>query len=89
MVSSLLVLPAGLASVTPGVGFAEALAMVFGLFVYGFLANVCSTLGWIVDTMSHRGKPGMRCYFFHLCHFFAGRVGCCRLAYDCYHSLQT
>jgi len=71
VVSWLLVLIAGWAAVKPGVDFEEPLAKIFVPFAYGFLANVCDTLGWIVDTASHRGKPrrfkdfiarAVRCY---------------------------
>jgi hypothetical protein len=56
------VLIAGLAAVKPGVDFEEPLAMIFAPFLYGFLANVCYTRGWIADTASHRGKPRLRLY---------------------------
>jgi hypothetical protein len=58
----LLVGTAGAAAVKPGVDFEEPIAMFIGPFVYGFLANVCHTLGWIVDTASYRGKPRMQLY---------------------------
>ena len=29
---------------------------------YGFLANVCYTLGWIIGTFSYRGMPRTRLY---------------------------
>jgi hypothetical protein len=48
---------AGSAAVKPGVDFEEPLAMIFGPFVYAFMANVCYTLGWLVDTLSFRGAP--------------------------------
>jgi hypothetical protein len=57
-----LVLIVGSAAVKPGVDFEEPLAMIFGPFVYGFLANICYTLGWIVDTASYRGMPRTRLY---------------------------
>jgi hypothetical protein len=45
-----LVLVAGSAAVKPGVDFEEPIAMILGPFIYAFFANVCYTLGWIVDT---------------------------------------
>jgi len=50
------------AAVKPGVDFEEPIAMIIGPFVYGFLANICYTLGWIVDTVSYRGIPRTRLY---------------------------
>jgi hypothetical protein len=58
----LLVLIAGSAAVKPGVDFEEPVAMIIGPFVYGLLANICYTLGWIVDTVSYRGMPRTRLY---------------------------
>jgi hypothetical protein len=53
---------AGSAAVKPGVDFEEPLAMIFGPFIYGFLANVCYTFGWFVDTVAFRGAPRTRLY---------------------------
>jgi hypothetical protein len=61
-VTWLLVIIAGSAAVKPGVDFEEPLAMIFGPFVYGFVANICFTFGWIVDTLSYRGMPRTRLY---------------------------
>lgn len=55
--SWLLVLIAGSAAVEPGVDFEEPVAMTFGPFVFILFANVCYTLGWIVDTLSYNGSP--------------------------------
>jgi hypothetical protein len=52
-----LVLIAGNAAVQPGVDFEEPLAMIIGPFLYGIMANVCYTLGWIVDVLAYRGSP--------------------------------
>jgi hypothetical protein len=57
VVTWLLVAVAGSAAVKPGVDFEEPIAMIFGPFAFGFLANVCYTFGWIVDTLSYRGMP--------------------------------
>lgn len=48
---------AGSAAVQPGVDFEEPLAMIFGPFIYGIMANLCYTLGWIVDITAYRGSP--------------------------------
>jgi hypothetical protein len=57
VVTWLLVAIAGSAAVKPGVDFEEPFAMIFGPIVFGFFANVCYTLGWIVDTLLYRGTP--------------------------------
>jgi hypothetical protein len=61
-VTWLLVFIAGSAAVKTGVDFEEPIAMLIGPFIYGFLANVCYTFGWIVDTVSYRGMPRTRLY---------------------------
>lgn len=61
-VTWLLVLVAGSAAVKPGVDFEEPIAMLIGPFIYGFLANICYTLGWLVDTISYQGTPRIRLY---------------------------
>jgi hypothetical protein len=61
-VAWLLVLIAGSAAVKPGVDFEEPIAMFIGPFVYGLLANICYTLGWVVDTISYTGMPRTRLY---------------------------
>jgi hypothetical protein len=61
-VSWLLALVAGSAVVKPGIDFEEPIAMLIGPFIYGFLANACYTLGWIVDTISYDGTPRARLY---------------------------
>jgi hypothetical protein len=60
--SWILVLLAGSAAVKPGVDFEEPLAMLFGPFVYGVLANVCYTFAWMVDTIFYFGSPRTRLY---------------------------
>jgi hypothetical protein len=61
-VSWVLVLVAGSAAAKPGVDFEEPIAMLLGPIIYGLLANVCYTLGWIVDTISYEGTPRTRLY---------------------------
>jgi hypothetical protein len=61
-VTWLLVLVAGSAAVKTGVDFEEPIAMLIGPLIYGFLANVCYTFGWVVDTVSYRGTPRTRLY---------------------------
>jgi hypothetical protein len=62
IVTWLLVMFAGSAAVKPGEDFEEPIAMLFGPFVYAALANVCYTLGWVVDTILYRGTPRTRLY---------------------------
>jgi hypothetical protein len=57
LVTWFLVLIAGSAAVKPGVDFEEPIAMIFGPFVYALMANLCYTLGWVVDTVQFRGSP--------------------------------
>jgi hypothetical protein len=61
-VTWLIVVVAGSAAVKPGVDFEEPIAMIIGPFVFGLLANICYTLGWVVDTLSCRGMPRIRLY---------------------------
>lgn len=61
-VTWLLVLVAGSAAVKPGIDFEEPIAMLIGTVIYGFLANICYTLGWLVDTISYQGTPRIRLY---------------------------
>jgi len=58
----LLVLIAGSAAVKPGVDFEEPIVMIIGPLVYAFLANLCYTLGWLVDTIAFRGTPRTQLY---------------------------
>lgn len=60
LASWVLVLIAGSAAVEPGVDFEEPMGMLVGPFIYAFLANICYTLGWIVDTVFYRGIPRKR-----------------------------
>ena len=62
VVTWLLVMIAGSAAVKPGEDFEEPLEMIFGPFVYAFLANVCYTLGWITDTVSSQSRPRVGLY---------------------------
>lgn len=61
-VTWLLVRVSGSAAVKPGVDFEEPIAMLIGPFIYGFFANICYTLGWLVDTISYQGTPRIRLY---------------------------
>jgi hypothetical protein len=62
VITWLLVLVAGSAAVKPGVDFEEPIAMIFGPVIYALFANLCYTLGWIVDTVAYRGTPRTRLY---------------------------
>lgn len=53
----LLVLFAGSAAVKPGVDFEEPLGMLVGPFVYGFMANLCYTLGSVIDIAIYQRSP--------------------------------
>lgn len=57
VVTWLLVLIAGSAAVKPGVDFEEPIAMIFGPFIYGLMANICYTFGSIFDIVLYRGSP--------------------------------
>ncbi|HTQ95844.1 MAG TPA: hypothetical protein VMH89_03510 [Candidatus Acidoferrum sp.] len=61
-VTWLLVSVVGSFAVKPGVDFEEPAAMLIGPFIYAFLANICYTFGWIVDTISYHGVPRTRLY---------------------------
>jgi hypothetical protein len=62
LVTWFLVLIAGSAAVKPGVDFEEPIAMIFGPFAYAFMANLCYTLVWLVDTVQFRGSPRTKLY---------------------------
>ena len=48
---------AGSAAVKPGVDFEEPIAMITGPFLYAIAANVCYTLGSLVDFIRNAGVP--------------------------------
>jgi hypothetical protein len=48
---------AGSAAVKPGVDFEEPIAMIMGQFFYAIAANVCYTLGSLVDFIRNAGVP--------------------------------
>jgi hypothetical protein len=60
--SWLLVMIAGSAAVKPGEDFEEPFGMLFGPVIYVAIANVCYTLGWVVDTILYNGRPRTRLY---------------------------
>jgi hypothetical protein len=53
----LLVEIVGSAAVKPGVDFEEPIIMIIGPVFYGVMANLCYTLGWILDVTAHRSGP--------------------------------
>lgn len=57
VVSWLLVLIAGSAAVKEGEDFIEPLALFSGPVLYGIMANICYTFGWIFDLASRRSMP--------------------------------
>ena len=60
--SLLLVLTAGSAAVKPGEDFEEPFAIISGTAIYVAMANLCYTLGWVVDTIWYNGNPRKRLY---------------------------
>lgn len=61
-VSLLLIMTAGSAAVKLGEDFEEPLAIIVGTVIYVAMANVCYTLGWVVDTVWYNGNPRKRLY---------------------------
>jgi hypothetical protein len=61
-ISWLLVMIAGSAAVKPGEDFEEPIGMLFGPVIYVAIANVCYTLGWVVDAILYNGRPRTRLY---------------------------
>jgi hypothetical protein len=57
-----LVLCVGSLAVKPGVDFEEPIMMIIGPIIYGMLANLCYSFGWIVDTGFYRGCPRTKLY---------------------------
>jgi hypothetical protein len=64
--SIVLVLVAGSAAVKPGVDFEEPIGLIFGPIVFGIMANVCYTAGWIVDISLYRAVPRYKLFQFGL-----------------------
>jgi hypothetical protein len=62
IVSWLLVLVAGSATVKRGADFEEPLAMLFVPVLYAIAANIGYTGGWIVDTLAFQGGPRVGLY---------------------------
>lgn len=56
-VTWLLVLVVGSLAVKPGVDFEEPIMMIVGPIIYGVVANICFSFGWIVDAMVYLGRP--------------------------------
>ena len=62
IVTWLLVECVGSLAVKPGVDFEEPILMIIGPIFYCLFANLCYSLGWIVDTRFYRGLPRVRLY---------------------------
>jgi len=62
VVTWFLVLFVGSLAVKPGEDFEEPFMMIIGPIIYGIFANLCFSLGWIVDTISYRGRPRILLY---------------------------
>jgi hypothetical protein len=60
--SLILVMCVGSAAVKPGVDFVEPLAILSSTALYLAIANVCYTLGWVVDTTFYNGRPCVPLY---------------------------
>lgn len=63
------VMIAGSAAVKPGEDFEEPLAMIIGPFVYAFFANLCYSLGPILDLTFFKATPRVK--FFKIGLFFS------------------
>ncbi|HKT23742.1 MAG TPA: hypothetical protein VJR04_04025 [Terriglobales bacterium] len=50
-------------AVKPGVDFEEPLGLLIGPFFWAFMANVCYTSGWVLDTTVYEGCPPSRKLF--------------------------
>jgi hypothetical protein len=61
-VSLVLVIVAGSAAVKPGEDFGEPWGIIIGTAIYLGMANICYTLGWVVDTVWYNGNPRERLY---------------------------
>jgi hypothetical protein len=57
VVTWFLVLCVGSLAVKPGVDFEEPFMMIIGPPIYAAFANLCYSLGWVVDTTFYRGHP--------------------------------
>jgi hypothetical protein len=57
LISCVLVWFAGSAAVKPGEDFVEPLAMIVGPPIYLILANLCYSLGPLLDDVAYRGSP--------------------------------
>jgi len=62
VVTWLLVLCVGPLAVKPGVDFEEPFMMIIGPPIYALFANLCYSLGWVVDIWSYRGHPRIVLY---------------------------
>ena len=60
--SWLLTMTSGSAAVKPGEDFEEPFAMLSGSVIFVAMANICYTLGWVVDTVLYNGRPRKRLY---------------------------
>ena len=57
VISLLLVIFVGSLAVKSGEDFEEPFMMIIGPIIYGIVANLCYSLGWIADTVFYRGHP--------------------------------
>ena len=64
--SWVLVLVAGSQAVKPGEDFEEPIMMIIGPFIYAVMANICYTLGPLLDVTLYRSRPRVRLFKFGL-----------------------
>jgi hypothetical protein len=57
VITWVLVLCVGSLAVKPCVEFEEPFMMIIGLIIYGIFANLCYSLGWVLDITIYRGRP--------------------------------
>ncbi len=52
----------GSMAVKPGVDFEEPLGLIAGPFFWAFMANLCYTSGWMLDTTLYKGVPSRKLF---------------------------
>jgi len=62
LISIVLVLVAGSAAVKTCADFEEPLGLIVGPIVFGVMANLFYTIGWIVDIIAYRGTPRVKLF---------------------------
>jgi hypothetical protein len=57
LIALILVVFVGGLAVKPGVDFEEPMGLIALPIVFGLVANLCYTVGWVIDTTCYRGEP--------------------------------